>query len=155
MFSLSTANWIMQNWVDGKHDVAREKTYRVKLPLKKNRNPSRCVGVCCSLPRSSWWIICILIFLIAKDLRIEWRSFNYSGTWLYTLFHSVCRVGRFLTSPPADILKLHSVLRSFAILKKSIQMIHQLNLGSEQQRRFPYVKDCNTGASQNILGNKL
>ena len=50
------------------------------------------------------------------------------------IFHSVCRVGRFLTSPSADILKLlHSILRSFAIIKISLQMIHQINLGSEQQ----------------------
>jgi len=49
------------------------------------------------------------------------------------IFHSVCRVGRCLTSPSTDIMKLlHSILRSFAIRKTSTIMIQQLNLGSEQ-----------------------
>ena len=65
--------WIMQNCIDGKHDVTKEKT---DYHFKKNGEKSP--GVCCLLPRFSWWIICKLIFLIAKDLRIEWRSFKIS-----------------------------------------------------------------------------
>ena len=63
--------------------MSRRKTWRrerksiqTELSLQKNRKQQRCV--CCSLPRFSWWIIYKLIFLTAKDLRIEWRSFKIS-----------------------------------------------------------------------------
>ena len=56
------------------------------------------------------------IFCEVPMITMFW--FQFLGHLVACIFHLVCRVGRFLTSPSADILKLlYSVLRSFAIRK--------------------------------------
>ena len=60
--------------IDGKHGVAKENAYRNYYFRRTEKNP----GVCGSLSRFGWWIICKL-FLIAEDLSIEWKHFKISA----------------------------------------------------------------------------
>ena len=95
------------------------------------------------MPRSSrllncFWILCgrfqaINIFgkalLTVSMLAMLWFQFlRHLVEWI---FHSIWSVGRFYRSPFADYLEAFPVYSQVFGSQRSIQMIYQLNLGSE------------------------
>ena len=130
MFTLSTDNWIMQNWEDGKRRREWKRHTDWDYHFQNNRKTTtiKNQGMCCSLPRFSWWMICKLI-KVPNDLETERRSFKIFAEgetcWLAVPCGRCVQVPDMIiigtvtrASPSADILKLLCPIPiSFAIKK--------------------------------------
>ena len=84
VFNWSTDSWIMQNWVDTKHGVAKEKKHTETTTSEEQEEKQT---NCCWLPVFSRWVVCILFWL-----KRTWEKNEEASRYLQTETCGTCRL---------------------------------------------------------------